>query len=451
MPAVTEAGAAPSAPGPLTYEQEWYLAHTQRSTQTRRNARLCYRIRGPLDTERFEEAVRLFVTRHDALRMSVVPSVPGGPAIMQRVLPVWPDQRPVEGQHVTAVSSDQFSHYASALFSRDVITPFASQERPHRLRLLRLDSEHHAFLATFDTVFFDGRAHDLFSREVWRDYAALCDDAERPPMTAPSFARAAREQREGRTSTHLERARESWHRRLEFAASNRWRELDVSPTASGSVHVTVPEALVTALREYCQGARCTVMQWIVGSFTRSLATHAGQRRVSLWSSLDSRPPTERDTVGMFAGPAPLSVSTPAAALPEVVAQVGRAMVDALRHQQIPAAELGALLDTPPGPAGADGPLARDVYVNLRSFPGSVRPPRADSRLRITPDAYPLRRIVFVNSSVLHLRCNEYRDAVLIDLVFDGQRVGKPLAQAIADQIISDAVAVTGRRPSLGRP
>ncbi|MFJ4851601.1 MULTISPECIES: condensation domain-containing protein [unclassified Streptomyces] len=449
---MTEAESGLPAPGPLTYEQEWYLRRVRGSTYTRRNVRLCYRILGPLDTERFEEAVRLFVTRHDALRMALVPSGSDAPATAQRLLPIRPDDRPIDGQHVTAVSTGQFSHYAAALFSRDVITPFADRGRPFSLRLLRHDPEHHAFLATFDNVFFDGRAHDLFSREVWRDYAALGDTAaDPPPVTAPSFARAARDQREGRGPRRLERARASWQRRTEFAAGNRWRELDVAPTASGSVHATIPEALLEALREYCRQARCTVMHWLVGSFARSLATHAGQRRLSLWTSLDSRPPAERDTVGMFAGPAPLAIGAPGAALPEVVAEVGAAMVDALRHQQLPAAELAALLGTPPGPGAAAGAIARDVYVNLRSFPGSVRPPRGDSTLRITPDAYPLRRIALVDSSALHLRCNEYRDAVMIDLVFDGRRVGEPLARAIADQITSDAAAVTGRRPSSERP
>lgn len=425
---------------PLTYEQEWYAANTRRSTRVPRNVRLSYRILGPLDPELFEEAVRLFVARHDALRMLPVPAP--GAATAQQVLAVDPADRPVLHRSVTASSADQFSYYAAAVLSRDVITPLTGDQRPFTLRLLRHDAGHHAFLATFGNLFFDGRAHDLFTREVWQDYAALRDTGEPAVPSAPSFAEAARRQREGYGPRHLERARASWHRRLEFAARHRWRELDgVRRTADGSVGARLPAATVAALREHCRATRCTVMHWLVGSFVRALAREAGQPRLSLWTSVDSRRPAERDVAGMFAGPAPLAIADPAAALPEVVAEVGHAMVDALRHQQFTAGELAGLLDSPPGAEAGGAPLARDVYVNLRSFPGDHRPVRADGELRITADAYPLRRITFQDSSALHLRCDEYRDTVLLDLLFDGRRVGEPLARTIVDRVVADAAAV----------
>ncbi|QMU78224.1 hypothetical protein GXW83_23490 [Streptacidiphilus sp. PB12-B1b] len=435
---------------PLTHEQEWYLANVRRSSRTRRNVRFSQRILGPLDPELFEEAVRLFTVRHDALRMALLPGADAGPAAAQRVLPVRPDDRPVHGECVTAASERQFSHYASAVLSRDVITPLTGAGRPFTLRLLRHDAGHHAFLATFDNLFFDGRAHELFGREVWRDYAALRDTGSAPAADAPSFARAARRQREGRSPRRLERTRDSWHRRLEFAGRHRWRELDgVRPTADGSIHADIPASVVGALREHCRQARCTVLHWIVGSFVRALAEHAGQRRVSLWTSVDSRRSDEREVVGMFAGAAPLAVGAPGAALPEVVAEVGHAMVDALRHQHLPARELAELLENPPG--SADGPLIRDVYVNLRSFAGAYRPVHAPGDgLRITADAYPLRRITFVESAALHLRCDEYRDAVLVELVFDGRRIGEPLARAIVDRIVGDAAAVRHPPASSGK-
>ena len=440
MPDLTGADSAPDT-APLTYEQEWYLANTRRNTLTPRNVRLSYEILGPLDPDLLEEAVRCFVARHDALRMTLTEAAaPTDTA--QRALPVRHGDRPVRGEHVTAASTRQFSRYASAVLSRDVITPLTGPDRPFTFRLLRHDAQHHAFLATFANLFFDGRAHDLFTREVWRDYAALREAGTAPALTAPSFADAARRQRAGYGPRHLERARASWHRRMEFATRHPWRELDgIAPTPNGSVHAEIPAAAVEALREACRSARCTVMQWLVGSFVRALAQCAGQRRVSLWTSLDSRRTAERDVVGMFAGPAPLAIGAPGAALPDVVAEVGQAMVDALRHQQLTARELAGMLDA----SDDAGPPARDIYVNLRTFPGDLRGGRGDHGLRITPDAYPLRRISVTERAALHLRCNEYRDAVLLDLLFDGRRIGEPLARSIVHHIVEDAVGV--RRPS----
>jgi hypothetical protein len=444
-------------PAPLTYEQEWYLANTRGSSRAQKNVRLSYEILGPLDAELLAEAVRRFVARHDALRMTLIPQ--GDPAVAdpgaaggdrpaaQRALPARPGDRPLTVEHVTAASARQFSRYASAVLSRDVLTPLIGRDRPFTVRLLRYGPEHHAFLATFANLFFDGRAHDLFAREVWRDYAALRDEGTAPPLVATSFAEAARRQRASHGPRHLERARASWHRRLEFAARNRWREPGgIRSTPSGTVHAEIPAAEVEALRAFCRGAQCTVTQWLVGSFVGALARCAGQRRVSLWTSVDSRRTAEREVVGMFAGPAPIAIGAPAATLPDVVAEVGTAMVDALRHQQLSARELARLLDD----AGTEaGPLPRDVYVNLRTFPGSLHGADAGDGPRITADAYPLRRISFQESAALHLRCNEYRDAIVIDLVFDGRRVGGPLARTIADRIVADATGVraTGvRRP-----
>ncbi|MET9532180.1 condensation domain-containing protein [Streptomyces sp. NPDC006649] len=448
---MTSSSPGPAAPVPLTYEQEWYLARG-RGIRTRRNVRLSFRILGPLDTDRFEEAVRLFIARHDALRMALVLNDSVETPDAQQVAPVRPHDRSITTQSVTAGSADQFSRYAAAVFSRDVLTPLGGEKRPFTLRLLRHDTEHHAFLATFNNVFFDGRAHDLFSREIWRDYTTLLDPGGVPPTAAPSFARAALARHESRSVRRLERARTSWHERIEFAARNRWQEPAASPTPSGSVHVRLSASAVEELREHCKSARCTVMHWLVGSFVRAVATHTEQRRVSLWTSLDSRGPTERDTVGMFAGSAPLAINAPGAPLHEVVAEVAGAMVDALRHQQLPACDLTALLTAPPaaGTSGGPLPLVGDIYVNLRSFPGPLRSARNSSSLRITADAYPLRRITLKDSSALHLRCNEYRDGVLIDLLFDGQRAGRPLAQSIVDQIVSDTTAVTSRRLSSER-
>ncbi|MEW2514700.1 condensation domain-containing protein [Streptomyces sp. NPDC046870] len=422
---------------PLTYEQEWYHANIRRSTRARRNVRLSYEIRGPFDPDAFTEAVHGFVARHDALRMDLV-ARPGADAPAQRVRPLAPGERIVLHQSVTAASERQFTTYASALHSRDFLAPWADGERPYTFRLLRYADDHHAFLATFQNVVFDGRAHELFARETWRDYRTLLAGGS-PPLAAPSFAEAALRQRGRYGAGHLDRARESWRERLEFAARTAWnRPGHAEPTSDGTVHAQLAGEDAVAFHRACERLRCTAMQLLVASFVRALSACAGADRVTVWTSMDSRQTAERDVVGMFAGVSPLAVRAAGADLPDVLVEVRRRMLDALRYQQIPASELSALA----AESAADGadPLRRDVHVNLRRFDGPYRPTERSGPLRVTADAYPLRRITFGTSSALHLRCNEYRDRVLVDLVFDGRRVGRPLAQALLDRMVRTAVA-----------
>jgi Condensation domain len=436
-------------PVPFTYEQEWYHANV-RKAGTHKNVRLSFEILGPLDRELFDFAVHSFVARHDAVRMDLLPDTERSADTAQRVRPLGPDERVLFHQEVTAASAAQFDRYASVVLSRDFLTPWpADGGRPYTLRLLRYDAEHHAFLATFQNLVFDGRAHHLLAHEVWRDYVALLRGEPIPPG-APSFAAAARRQRAAFGPRHLQRAQDSWRDRLGFAALHRWCRPDhAAPSDDGAVRTELREREVTVLREACAREHSTVMQWVVSAFVRAVAQCSGRQRLSLWTSIDSRRAAELDVVGMFAGAAPLKVLDGTAALPDVRAEVGGQILEALRYQQLTAREMKKLVEDH-GPDG--GWLGRDVYVNLRRFEGDYRERRDDSGLRATADAYPVRRITFANGSALHLRCDEYRNRLFINLVFDGQRVGRSLALAVlgclaADLAISAPVPARIRRRS----
>jgi hypothetical protein len=187
------------------------------------------------------------------------------------------------------------------------------------------------------------------------------------------------------------------------------------------------------LRHLCVHAKCTVMQWLVACMARAVAAATERPEVCLWASMDSRRSDERDVVGMFAGMSPLAVQRPTAPLREVVAEVRSAMLEGLRYQQLTAREFTEMT----GQSGAHGPLERDIRVNLRTFPGRYQPDRESGPLQVKADAYAFSRVRFTHGPALHLRCNEYADALLIDLLFDGQRARRPLAQTILASIVRD--------------
>ncbi|MER5807547.1 condensation domain-containing protein [Streptomyces sp. NPDC002033] len=428
---------APGTPVPLTYEQDWFHTKTRAPGWSHKNVRLGFEVLGDLDTDALLTAVRAFVTRHDALHLQL-PADPG-PRPRQWTRPLGAAEQVVDCRQVGAASPEQFARYASALLSRDCVTPWAyGEQRPFTIRLLRHGAGRHALLATFQNLVFDGRAHHLFAHEVWRDYEAL-RRGEPVPEDAPSFAAAAARQRAGTTPAQRERALADWRERLAFLARSPWVRPSGAPAGAGGRLAAELDARTTvALRRACQERRLGLLQWTVGSFVHALASRTGRTEVGLWTSMDSRPSRDRDVVGMFAASCPLTVTDAGGDADAVRGRVRGLLLNALKHQRLTAEEIKALMRETEAEHGA--PAGRDVYVNLRRFEGDYAGSRDTGPLRITADAYALRRIDITDGHALHLRCSEFRDRLLIGLFFDGQRVDGPLARAVLDDVLAAAAA-----------
>ncbi|MBO1413665.1 condensation domain-containing protein [Streptomyces sp. FH025] len=435
MPDLTPTRPAPGTPVPLTYEQDWFHTKTRTDTWAHKNVRLSFEILGDLDVDALQAAVRAFVTRHDALHLQLPPEP--GPHPEQWIRPVGAAEQLVQCQKVGAASPEQFSRYASALLSRDCVTPWQyGEQRPFTIRLLRYDTGRHALLATFQNLVFDGRAHHLFAHEVWRDYEAL-RRGDAVPDGAPSFAEAAVRQRAGTTPARRERALADWRERLGFLARNPWLRPDGATAAEGGrLQAELDARTTVALRRACEERRLSLLQWTVGTFVHALSRRTGRAEVGLWTSMDSRPSRDRDVVGMFAGSCPLTVVDAGGDPDAVRSRVRAQLLNALKHQRLTAEEITAVTREAEAQHGA--PVGRDVYVNLRRFEGDYAGSRDTGPLRVTADAHELRRIAVTDIHALHLRCAEYRDRLLVGLRFDGQRVGRPLARTILDDVLAAA-------------
>ncbi|MFJ9626764.1 condensation domain-containing protein [Streptomyces sp. NPDC101175] len=431
MPGVTAPGAG--VPFPLTYEQDRFHTKTRADGWSHKNVQLAFEILGDLDTDALADAVRAFVVRHDALHLQLDPAP--GPHPRQWTRRIDADEEVVQRLNVKAASPEQFSRYASALLSRDCVTPWSyGAQRPFKIRLLRRDEQHHALLATFQNLVFDGRAHHLFGHEVWRDYEAL-RRGQSPPGTARSFAEAAVRQRAATPARQRERTLASWRERLTLLTRTAWTgPAGACRTDPGTVGAELPAATVAALRDLSAEFRCTVLQSTVGHFVAALAARTGRSEVGLWTSMDSRTSQDADVVGMFAASCPLVIRDAGADAPSVRAQVREQLLNALRHQRLTADEIADLTRAAEETGGA--PVSRDIYVNLRRYEGNSSVPDDGGRLRITADAYPLHRITFHDSFALHLRCTEFRDRLDIDLLYDGHRADRRLARTLLDDMLT---------------
>src|SRR5215475_5274868 len=88
------------------------------------------------------------------------------------------------------------------------------------------------------------------------------------------------------------------------------------------------------------------------------------------------------------------------------------------------------------------PGFEDIYVNLLRFDGDYdRPAVEEPELRVTVDAYPPRGLTLLSPPALHLRCEEYRDLIQIKILFNSERVGRAVAQAVLDGMMHDITDV----------
>ncbi len=432
---------------PLTYEQDRYHGRSLCGTWPHRNVRVSFRLEGLLDLDALGEAIRAFALRHDALHMRLAADGCGRPA--QRIRPLNPDEQVVIGQRLGTASVDQFSRYVEAVFARDVTRQWADDaQHPFTFRIFQLNEQHHAFLATFQGVVFDGRSQHLFEREVWRDYHLL--RLGQPILrTAGSFAEAAARQRARFGPQHKERAKALWRSRLEFLSRHRWiAPLAPAPPTSRDSVLSVLDGQVTAgLRQSCQQHRCTPLQWIASSFVVSVAEQTGRPGVGLWTTFDSRTAADRDVVGMFAGSCPLVVTDARAGRYAVLRETRDQIINSIRYAQLDWRDIEELMSAfadPAAPGFADQavPAFGDIYMNLQKFDDDYHHlGTREQDLRITVDAYPPRGLTLFTHAALHLICDEFRDLIKLKIMFNSRRAGRAVAQAVLDSMMHDITAV----------
>ena len=423
---------------PLTYQQDRYHARMLRGTWPHLNVRTSFRIEGPVDLGAFGEAVRAFALRHDALHMRLVTDDSGRSA--QRIHPLDPGEQVVTAQRLRASSVDQFSRYVEAVFTREIRKAWADDaQHPFTFRIFQLGEHHHAFLATFQRIVFDGRSHHLFGREVWRDYRLL-RLGQPIPGTAGSFAEAATRQRASSGPQQQERAKALWRSRLDFLSRHRWTTplAPAPPTGQDNVSSVLDGGATAALRESCRQGRCTPLQWIASSFVASVAEHTGRTGVGLWTTIDSRTAADRDVVGMFSGPYPLVITDARADRRAVLEETRDQIINSMRYAQLDGRDIEELMS---GFADPAVPGFEDIYMNLRNFDGDYRHLAAgEPDLRVTVDAYPPRGFTLFSHAALHLVCEEFLDLIRVRIVFNSRRAGRVIAQAVLDGMMHDITA-----------
>ncbi|SDA35510.1 non-ribosomal peptide synthase domain TIGR01720, partial [Methylobacterium sp. UNC378MF] len=358
---------------PLTPLQEGLLFHARLAPEDqayRNQVRLDLE---PLDPDRFAQAVRATLARHDVLRTAILAPADGPP--LQAVLHAVPDpltrldwtgRTPDEKPDGTP-RQDSLATRLAALAAAERAKPFDLAQAPLlRLALVRTGPARHHLVLTVHHLILDGWSTARLVAEVLARYRGQAPE----PVT-------------GRFADYL-----AWLARQPRSTAERfWRDalagLDAPtrlagtfdapgaperqrPAGHGEVRHRVPPAAAGRLLARARAAHLTLNTCVQAAWAQLVAARTGQRRVAFGTTVAGRPaelPGAETVLGLFINTLPVIVELdPARPLGAWLAWVQAVNLGLREHGHLPLAAVQRLA----GPAGAGGLF--DSLVVFENYP-----------------------------------------------------------------------------------
>ncbi|HEV2149835.1 MAG TPA: amino acid adenylation domain-containing protein [Longimicrobiaceae bacterium] len=263
----------PGEPRPLSYGQRalWFL-HRMAPESPAYNVALAVRLRGRLDAQLLEEALRRVVGRHPVLRTALDEAEP-----VQRV---------VEGAMAPLVVHDAAGWEADALRARledEAFHPFDLAEAPLlRARLYLRGEEESILLLGVHHVVVDFRSLEIVADELFSAYEALREGADATlPVPEPGYHDFVAWQGELLAGPEGERLRAHWSARLDGAPTVLSLPTDRPRPAlqghrGGAVGFALPSGLAGRVRHAARAEGVTPYVFLLSVFQLLLHRYSGQ-------------------------------------------------------------------------------------------------------------------------------------------------------------------------------
>jgi amino acid adenylation domain-containing protein len=334
---------------PLAIQQEQiYFLHQMNPQSTAYNAVARLEIKGPLDVPLLEDCLSRLVERHEIYRTEFVQHE-GAP--YQRVRPPWRVTLP--RLSLEQVAPEQRDAEVSALLAKEAAWAFDLDALPLvRWTLVRLADDEHVLLHVEHHLVHDGWSFNLLLRELTELYADLSRGLpSRLPPPSMQFADYATWQRDWLEGAQAARQRDYWRERLrdappplrlpfERAGARSTR----APSATLQEHL--PETLVADLQRLGERWGATLFGLMLSTFKALLHRYTGDDDLVVGTGLANRTRAEFEgALGMFVNVVALRDPVSGDDLFEDLAhRVSTTLLEALGHQDLPFAEVIAVLN-----------------------------------------------------------------------------------------------------------
>ena len=321
-------------------------------------------IRGPLDEERFAEAVTRVLGEQEAFRYRF-----DGDGTSQ-----WVDAQATFALPITDLSAlDEVTRAARIrdLIDHEAMTPFDLQAGPLvRVRLLKLGAQAHLFLIYCHHIVFDGYSSEIVMRKVAEAYShSPQTDGTRDSTTVPYSVyihRSARNDQE-EAAACLDYWRTVFADELPAPLdlpTDRPRE-NTRSHRGATVHRQLAAQLSQDLRNTARSLNTSLYVLLLASFHALLSLLSNQEDVVIGVPVAGQARLNVETVGYCVHALPVRAtaeySTP---FSELVRSTQRTLFDALDHQATSLGEIVQALDVPRDPSRL--PLV-EVIFNYSSY------------------------------------------------------------------------------------
>ena len=326
---------------PLSFAQErlWFLGQMQ-PEGVEYHVPSALILRGRLDVDAMERALREILRRQDSLRtrIELVDGVP-----MQIVDPHDPSWT-LPAEDLSGLDPGEREEAARKLRAAEAKRPFSLADGPLiRIRLLRMEEDHHALLLTSHHIIGDGWSQGVLLREIAALYGAFAagEESPLPPLTL-QYADFAGWQRRYLRGETLDAQLEYWRRHLEGAPGVLELPLDrprppVLGTAGAYHSFMLPAEVEAGLAALARREGATPFMVYLAAFQLLLARWAGEERVVVGTPVAGRTRAEVEPlIGLFVNT--LALHTDLSGDPsfrELLARVRETALGAFAHQAVP--------------------------------------------------------------------------------------------------------------------
>ncbi|MFE0177215.1 non-ribosomal peptide synthase/polyketide synthase [Streptomyces sp. NPDC059002] len=352
-----------------------WLAQQLEPASSRYNVGVCLEIEGPVDTERFPEAVRLVAAETESLRVRFDTDANGPFQVLT------PDcDIPC---HVLDMTDEQDPRAAAEAWMRhDLTTPLDLRRAPlFTHALIATGPARHLCYIRYHHILLDGFGLMLYVRRLAEVYSALVAGEEYPTSTFGALEHLVGEDAAYRESAAFAADRAFWLEQFAEVtepATLAGRSAPAAPTAlRGSVPLSEERAdLLTRAAESAGGPRSALLIAAMAAYVHRMTAAEDVVLALPVSARAGR--TALSTPGMLANELPLRLRvTPGTTFAELVRQVSREVGQVLKHHRYRGEDLHRELGLSGGESGLVGPMVDILsYVRVPSFAGSeatIRP------------------------------------------------------------------------------
>ncbi len=329
-----------SGPAPLSFAQQrlWFLEQLSPGTPLHNMSRLI-RLSGALDVAVLQRALDAIVTRHEALRSTIVAT----DGIPWQIVSA-PSAVSLESRDLQRLAEPERETEVRRLVSEEARRPFDLTRGPlFRTLLLRLGAEEHLLLLSTHHIISDGWSREVLSKELTAFYEAFTtgDPAALPPLPI-QYADYAVWQREWLQGERLDRELDYWRKQLQGAPAVLELPTDhprppVQSWRGARETLLLPSRLYEALRTLSQAEGVTLFTTVLAAFQVLLARYAGQDDIVVGSPIAGRTRTETEgLIGFFVNT--LALRSDLSGDPtfgELLARVREVALGAFAHQNVP--------------------------------------------------------------------------------------------------------------------